>query len=434
MDPVTIGAIGFALLFTLIFLGLPIGFSFLNVGFLGTVYLAGTSSALSALARIPFTWISDYIFTTVPLFVLSGLLIAKSGVAKELFAVANIWLGRMPGGLAMATTGAIGIFGAISGSSAAGVATMSTVCYPEMKRYKYNDSLATGCIAAGGGIDLMIPPSLGLILFGIMTEVSIGKLFLAGIIPGLLQIGSFFLAIYLVVKFNPAAAPASDRNRATWMQKITALRDLWMVAALFILVLGGIYLGYFTPIEAGAVSSAGAFTFLLISRRLTFGILMESLRETVSITVLIFTLLLGAMVFNVFLTLSRLPAAMAEMLNSVGSPTAGVMLILALYLPLGMVLDATAMIVLTVPLFLPFLMGNEVDLIWFAIMLMMMIQIGLITPPVGMNVFIARAVIQTVPVKTIFVGMVPFLIADVIVLALLFLFPQVSVFLPNAMR
>lgn len=434
MDPITIGAVGFAALFTLIILGMPIGFSFLSIGFLGTVYLAGTASALSALARTPFTWISDYVFTTVPLFVLSGLLIAKSGIAKEMFTAANVWLGRLPGGLAMATTGAIGIFGAISGSSAAGVATMSTVCYPEMKRYKYKDSLATGCIAAGGGIDLMIPPSLGLILFGIMTEESIGKLFLAGIIPGMLQISSFFLAIYLVVKFNPSAAPASSLQKVTWKERFSSLRELWMVAALFILVLGGIYLGYFTPIEAGGVSSAGAALFLLIGRRLTWRVLIDSLRETVSITVLIFTLLLGAMVFNVFLTLSRLPAALADLLNSMGSPTSGVLLILALYVPLGMVLDATAMIVLTVPLFLPFLLGNEIDLIWFAIMLMMMIQIGLITPPVGMNVFVAKAVIRVVPVKTIFVGMVPFLIADIVVLIVLFMFPQVSVFLPNAMR
>lgn len=434
MDPSAVGVVGFILLFALIALGLPIGFSFLTVGFLGSAYLAGLNSALSALARIPFTWINEYVFTTVPLFVLSGFLIAKTGVATELFTVGNKWLGRLPGGLAMATTCAVGFFSAVSGSSTACVATMSATCYPEMKRHKYHDSLATGCIAAGGGIDLMIPPSLGFIIFGIMSEESIGKLFIAGIIPGIIQVLSFFLVIYLVVKLNPGLAPLRETHFIPWVEKMKSLGNLWVILVLFVLVIGGIYLGLFTPIEAGAISSAGALLITVVTRRLTWRSLVESLLDTANVTVIIFMLLVGAMVFNVFLTLSNLPQAVAGVLNSAGTPIAGLALILLLYLPLGMVMDATAMIVLTVPLYLPFLASNGVSLIWFGVLLMMMVEIGLITPPVGMNVYVVQGVIKAVPMQIIFRGMVPFLIADLVVLALLIAFPQLSLYLPSLMK
>ena len=434
MDPSIVGAIGFVSIFVLISLGMPIGISFLTIGFVGTAYLAGVDSALSALARTPFTWITDYVFMTVPLFVLSGVLIAKSGVANELFAVAYKWLGRLPGGLAMATMGAIGLFGAISGSSTAGVATMSTVCYPEMKRYKYQDRLATGCIVAGGGIDLMIPPSLGFIIFGIMTEESIGKLFLAGVLPGILQISSFMLLIYVLVRLNPAIAPIEAGERFTWYEKFASLRHLWSVIVLFGVVLGGIYLGLFTPIEAGAVASAGAFVIVVITGRLSWRILLDSLLETTTVTVIILTLLLGAMVFNVFLTLSGLPQEIAGLLDNVGSPMIGLLLILAIYMPLGMVMDATAMIVLSLPLFLPFLINNDINLIWFGVLLMMMVQIGLITPPIGMNVFVVKTIIPQVAVKDVFWGSLPFVVVNFILLILLIMFPEISLYLPGVMR
>ena len=430
----SIGAAGLVALFALIALGLPIGFAFMVVGFAGTAYLAGLSSALAAIARIPFTWINEYVFTCVPLFVLTGFLISKTGIATDLFSVGNKWLGRLPGGLAMATTSAVGLFSAVSGSSTACVATMSSTCYPEMKRHRYDDSLATGCIAAGGGIDLMIPPSLGFVIFGIMSEESIGKLFIAGIVPGLLQILSFFLVIYLVVRLNPALAPLGDEQRIPWLEKIRSLGSLWVIFALFGLVIGGIYLGWFTPIEAGAISSAGALAVTVITRRLTWRSLLESLLDTASVTVIIFTLLIGAMVFNVFLTLSHLPQAMAGILNSVGTPMTGLALILLLYIPLGMVMDATGMIVLTVPLYLPFLASNGINLIWFGVLLMMMVEIALITPPVGMNVFVVQGVIKKVPMQVIFRGMVPFLAADLVVLGLLIAFPSLSLYLPNLMK
>jgi tripartite ATP-independent transporter DctM subunit len=403
------------------------------VGLGGAAYLSSIDSALAAVARIPFTWINEYVFTCVPLFVLSGFLIARTGVATELFSVGNKWLGRLPGGLAMATTAAVGLFSAVSGSSTACVATMSATCYPEMKRHRYQDSLATGCIAAGGGIDLMIPPSLGFVIFGIMSEESIGKLFIAGIIPGIIQVLSFFLVIYLVAKLKPSIAPLRETARISWAEKVRSLGNLWIILVLFALVIGGIYLGLFTPIEAGAISSAGALLVTVATGRLDWRSLGSSLVDTASVTVIIFMLLVGAMVFNVFLTLSNLPQAVAGLLNGVGSPMAGLILILLLYIPLGMVMDATGMIVLTVPLYLPFLTGHGISLIWFAVLLMMMVQIGLITPPVGMNVFVVQGVVK-VPMAVVFRGMVPFLLADSVVLGLLVAFPQISLFLPSLMK
>ena len=433
MDPSTVGFIGLGVLFGLMALGMPIGFAFMAAGLGGTIYLVGADSAFAAVARIPFTWINEYVFTCVPLFVLSGLVVARTGVATELFAVGHKWLGRLPGGLAMATTAAVGLFSAVSGSSTACVATMSATCYPEMKRHKYHDSLATGCIAAGGGIDLMIPPSLGFVIFGIMSEESIGKLLIAGIIPGIIQVLSFFLVIYVVVKLNPALAPLSETAVVSWGEKIRSLGDLWIILLLFLVMMGGIYFGIFTPIEAGAIGAAGTILVTVATRRLTWRNLAESLLDTASVTVIIFILIVGAMVFNIFLTLSGLPQAVAGLLNNIGHPMAGLALILLLYIPLGMLMDATGMIVLTVPLYLPYLSSHGINLIWFGVLLMLMVEIALITPPVGMNVFVVRAVVK-VPMEVVFRGMVPFLIADFVVLALLIAFPQLSLYLPNLMK
>lgn len=431
---VNVGVVGFLAFFALITLGLPISFAFMAVGFVGITFLEGFVVALTSMARIPFTWMNEYVFTCVPLFVFSGLLIARAGIATELFSAGNKWLGRLPGGLGMATTTAVGLFSAVSGSSTACVATMSATCYPEMKRHQYQDSLATGCIAAGGGIDLMIPPSLGFVIYGILTQESIGKLFIAGVIPGLLQVGSFFLVIYLMVKFWPELAPMRDDSSVPWSERIKSLGRLWTILLLFGTVMGGIYFGLFTPIEAGAIGSAGSIILTFLTGRLSMQGLKESLFETASVTVVIFMLLVGAMVFNVFLTLSGLPQLVAALLGNIGSPAAGLALILLLYIPLGMVMDATGMILLTVPLYLPFLAANDVSLIWFGVLLMMMVQIGLITPPVGMNVYVVKAVIKTVPMSVIFRGTVPFLAANLVVLGLLIGFPKLSLFLPSLMK
>ena len=434
MDSTVVGVIGLILVFTLMALELPIGFSFLIVGFLGLACIAGIGPALSALARISFSWVIEYVFICIPLFILVGLLLSNTGIANELFETGNKWLGRLPGGLAMATTGAVGLFSAVSGSSTACAATMSAVCYPQMKRHKYKDSLATGCIAAGSGIDLMIPPSLGFVVYGIFSEEAIGKLLIAGIIPGIIQVGSFFLTIYLSVKFNPELAPLRVSSSSSWNEKIRSLRSLWTIIVLFLLVMGGIYLGFFTPIEAAAIGCAGGLVITIGTGRLTWQNLVESLRTTSSVTAMIFAIVMGAMVFNVFLTLSKLPQMLSTFLNSIGSPSAGLAFIFLMYIPLGMIIDAMAMIVLTIPLYMPFLLSNNINLIWFGVVVMLLVEIGLITPPVGMNVYVVKGVIKEVPMGTIFKGMVPFLIADVLVLGLVIAFPQISLYLPTLMK
>jgi C4-dicarboxylate transporter DctM subunit len=433
MEPALIGFIGIVLLFVLIAIGVPIGFGFLSVGFLGIAFLADLDVAMSALARIPFTWITQYVFTCVPLFILMGLLMANTGTAKDLFDLGFKWVGRLRGGLAMGTTLGCAAFGAVSGSATACAATMSTICHPEMKQKKYSDALSLGSIAAGSGIGLMIPPSLAFIVYGIITEESIGRLFLAGIIPGIMQTIAFMIAIYIMVWMKPAHAPTMNEERLTWMEKIKALMKMWPVVVLFLLVIGGIYLGWCTVSEAAAVGAAGAIIVALVQRRLTWENFKHSFIMTAGITAVITIVVVGAMVFTVFLTLSGLPATLSQILGHFQSPAVIVLFILLFYIPLGMVMDSVSMIVLTLPLYQPFLMASGVDMIWFGILVCMLIQIGAITPPIGLNIFTVKAVAKDVPIGTIFRGTVPFLIASIVVTGILFLFPWLSLVLPHLM-
>jgi C4-dicarboxylate transporter DctM subunit len=434
MDPAVIGVMGLLVLFGLMALGLPIGFCFLTVGFLGTAWLVGVDAALNALARVPLTWLTQYIFTCVPLFIAMGLILAHAGIARDLFDVGYKWLGRLRGGLAMATTLGVGAFSAVSGSSTACAATMSAVCFPEMKRNRYSSSLATGCIAAGAGFGIMIPPSLGFILYGIITSESIGKLLIAGILPGFIQVGSFLIAIYLLVRLRPHHAPLKFNEPIPWMEKFRSLKKLRATIFLFGLVMGGIYLGWFTPNEASAIGAAGALLLTFLQRRLTWRNLSQALLQTASITTMISILVVGAMMMSVFLALSGLPYRLAEILSQLQSPTSIVFCILLLYIPLGMMMDAVSMIVLTLPIYQPFLVANDINLIWFGVLVIMTAEIALITPPVGMNAFVVKGVVKEVPIETIFRGMVPFLIVDFMVLTLLFLWPSLSLFLPSLMN
>lgn len=434
MDPALVGVLGLLVLFGLMALGLPIGFGFLTVGFLGTAWFKGFDPAMAALARVPLTWITQYMFTCVPLFIAMGLVIAHTGVAKDMFDVGYKWVGRIRGGLAMATTLGVGAFSAVSGSSTACAATMAAICYPEMKRKKYSNALATGCIAAGGGIDLMIPPSLGFVLYGLVTEESIGKLLIAGIIPGIIQVGSFLLAIYLLVRLKPDHAPLRIEEPIPWMEKLKSLQKLWSTMILFFLVMGGLYLGWFTPNEASAMGAAGALLLTFLQRRLTWRNLKQVLLQTSGITAVVCVLVVGAMMMSLFLTMSGLPQRLAQFLGYFQSPTVIALLILSLYIPLGMMMDATSMIVLTLPIYQPFLVASGINLIWFGVLVIMCVQIALIMPPIGMNVYTVKGVIKEVPMETIFRGMVPFLIADVVVLILLFCVPWFSLFLPQLMR
>jgi C4-dicarboxylate transporter DctM subunit len=302
-----------------------------------------------------------------------------------------------------------------------------------MKQKKYSDGLSLGSIAAGSGIGLMIPPSLAFIVYGIMSEESIGRLFLAGIIPGIMQTIAFMITIYIMVWMKPAHAPTMNEERLTWMEKIKALMKMWPVVVLFLLVIGGIYLGWCTVSEAAAVGAAGAIIVALAQRRLTWENFKHSFIMTAGITAVITIVVVGAMVFTVFLTLSGLPATLSQILGHFQSPAVIVLFILLFYIPLGMVMDSVSMIVLTLPLYQPFLMASGVDMIWFGILVCMLIQIGAITPPIGLNIFTVKAVAKDVPIGTIFRGTVPFLIASIVVTGILFLFPWLSLVLPRLM-
>jgi len=433
MSPPLVGAIGLIVLFMLMAARIPVGVSFLLVGCIGTGVLAEWDVALAALARIPYTWASAYVFSCVPLFILMGMMFSKSGIAADLYRTAYYWLGRLPGGLVLASIAGCGGFAAVSGSSTAGAAAMGTICYPEMRKYNYNKSLAAGAIAAGGTLGIMIPPSLGFIIYGIITEQSIGKLFIAGIIPGILELTFFLLAVIIMVKIKPSLAPASEFE-ITWKEKLASLANVWPVLVVFVLILGGIYLGVFTPIEAGGMGAAASIILTIVMGRFTWKSFIEACLATIHITAMIFLLFMGAMVFNVFMTLSNLPQAISSMLSNVGSGDMLVIIILAIFFPLGCFLDVTSMIILTMPLFLPGLVAANVDLIWFGVLAVLSAEIALLTPPIGMNVFVVQGVVRDVPLEKVFLGVIPFLIANFILLIILYLAPEVCLFLPKLMK
>jgi len=432
MNPPLVGGIGLAILFLLMAVRMPIGISFLLVGCLGTATLTSWDIALSSLARIPYTWASAYVFSCVPLFILMGMVFSKSGIAADLYRAAHHWFGRLPGGLLLASIAGCGGFAAVSGSSTAGAAAMGAICYPEMRKFGYDKGLAAGAIAAGGTLGIMIPPSLGFIVYGILTEQSIGKLFMAGVIPGLLELTFFMVAVIILVTLKPSLAPVAE-IRVTWRQKLTSLIEVWPVLVIFLLIIGGIYLGIFTPIEAGGIGAAGSIVVSLCMRRLTRKAFTDACLETIQITAMIFLLFMGAMVFNIFMTLSHLPQAISGLFTSIGSPHLLVIFILLLFFPLGCFLDVTSMLILTLPLFLPSLIHAQINLIWFGVLAVLCAEIAMLTPPVGMNVFVVKGVVKDVSLEKVFLGVVPFLVANFILLVLLFLIPQLSLYLPRLM-
>lgn len=433
MSPPVVGILGLIALLLIMTTGMPIGVSFLLVGFIGTAFLSGLDVAFAGLARIPYTWGSAYVFSCVPLFIFMGVIFSKSGIAADLYKSAYCWLGRMPGGLALASIAGCGGFSAVSGSSTAGAATMGSICYPEMMKYNYSETMASGVIAAGGTLGIMIPPSLGFIIYGILTEKSIGQLFIAGIIPGLLEVFFYFITVFIMVRLKPSLAPAAPVE-VTFKQKMVSLVPIWPVFGIFILVLGGIYLGIFTPTEAGGIGAGASIILTVFIGRFTLKTFLEACIETINITTMIFLLFMGAMVFNIFLTLSNLPQALGSLLSTVGSPQALVIIILLCYFPLGCFLDVTSMFILTLPLFLPGLLNANINLVWFGVLAVRSCEIALLTPPIGMNVFVVKAVIKDISLEKVFLGVIPFLIADFILLALLYLIPQLSLFLPQLMK
>jgi C4-dicarboxylate transporter DctM subunit len=433
MDPTLLAALIFALLFVLLTLGIPIGFGMGVSALIGTMLLLDYRAALALLGQTAYETAITYDLSVLPMFVLMGYLASGAGLSESLYRACHAWLGHRRGGLALATIGACGAFAAICGSSLATAATMAQVALPEMRRYKYDDRLATGCIAAGGTLGILIPPSVVMVIYGLLTQTSISELFLAGFVPGFLLVLGFMLAISISCRLNPKYGPPAERTPIR--ERLVALRRVWGTALLFLVVIGGLYAGAFSPTEAAGVGAVGAAILAAINRRLTGKLLLDSLVDTVKTTAMIFTILIGAILFNNFLVLASIPELISSWIVGLGlGKTMVLVVILLMYLVLGCLLDSLAMILLTIPIFFPIVIGLGYDPVWFGIIVVMVVELGLITPPIGMNVFVIKGMVNEVPLYTIFAGVTPFIIALIALIAVIVAFPQLALWLPTTMR
>ena len=424
--------IGFAFLLFLILSKVPIPMAMAVVGFIGFGEAINYHASLSMVAQVASEEGMNYGLSVVPLFILMGNFVTQSGLSHELYKSSYAFLGHKKGGLAMATIVACGGFSAVCGSSLATAATMSKVAMPSMRKFGYADSLATGSIAAGGTLGILIPPSVILVIYGLMTETDIGQLFAAGILPGLLGIFCYLCAVAAATKINPKIGPRGEK--IPWPDRFRSLKGVWGVLLLFFIVMGGIYAGIFTPTEAAGIGATGAFFFTLFRKKLTLEILKKVLVDSASTTAMIFFLLIGSMIFANFVNVVGMPDALAEfVLGWDVSPFVVVLILMLVYVLLGCILESMSMIVLTVPVFYPMIQALGFDLIWFGIVVVVVTEISLITPPVGLNVFVLKAVLPDVKVSTIFKGVTPFWIADIIRLTLIVLFPAISLFLAHMM-
>jgi C4-dicarboxylate transporter DctM subunit len=424
--------IGFVALLILILAKLPIPMAMAVVGFIGFGEAINYHASLAMVAQVASEEGMNYGLSVVPLFILMGNFVTQSGLSHELYKSSYAFLGHKKGGLAMATIVACGGFSAVCGSSLATAATMSKVAMPSMRKFGYADSLATGSIAAGGTLGILIPPSVILVIYGLMTETDIGQLFMAGILPGLLGIFCYLCAVSVYTSIYPKVGPRGER--VAWPDRFRSLKGVWGVLLLFFIVMGGIYAGIFTPTEAAGIGATGAFFFTLFRKKLTWGILKQVLVDTASTTAMIFFLLIGSFIFANFVNVVGLPGFLADfVLGWDVSPFVVILLIMVVYILLGCILESMSMIVLTVPVFYPLIQALGFDLIWFGIIVVVVTEISLITPPVGLNVFVLKAVLPDVKVSTIFKGVTPFWISDIVRLALIVLFPAISLFLPHMM-
>ncbi len=433
MDPIVIGTLCFAFLFLLLAMTVPIGFAMGLAGLGGMGAIIGWSPALSLFGTTVYETTVTYDLSIVPLFVLMGSVASRSGLSRELYEAFNAWFGAFRGGLALATIGACGAFAAICGSSVATAATMSQVALPEMEKYKYADSLATGSVAAGGIIGILIPPSVVLVLYGILTETSIGDLFIAGMIPGVLTVIGFMLVISIVTRIWPHLGSAGEAK--PFSVKLAALGKTWAILLLFVLVIGGIYFGVFTPTEAAGVGATFAFIISAMRGRLTFANTKEALLETVQTSAMIFAVLIGALTLNNLMVFSGIAAALSGFVSGLNmSPTMIMAVILLMYLVMGAFLDALAMILLTVPIFFPIVTALGFDPVWFGVIVVMVVELGLITPPIGMNVFVIKGMAPHVSLSSIYAGVMPFVLAQILLIIAVFLLPEIALWLPETAR
>ncbi|MBM4310045.1 MAG: TRAP transporter large permease [Deltaproteobacteria bacterium] len=433
MTPTLIGLLGLAALVLLLFTRIPVGFLMAIIGFVGFSWIVSLDGGLRLIANDVYSVFSSYNLTVIPLFVFMGQLAFHSGISTRLFDAAYKCTARLPGGLAIATIGACAGFSAICGSTNATAATMAAATLPEMKRYNYSPGLATGVVAAGGSLGILIPPSVIFIVYGIMTEQSIGKLFLAGIVPGILLSLMFVAAIVIWVMLRPELAPAGPRT--TLKEKIRSLSGLGETLTLFVLVMGGLFCGLFTPTEAGGVGAFGTLAIALIRRKIDWQGFKAALNETTRISCMIMMIVAGATIFGHFLAVSRIPFDIAGWISGLDLHRSLIMLlIIAIYIVGGCFIDALALVMLTTPIFYPVIMRLGFDPVWFGVMVVMLTQIGVITPPVGVNVYVVSGVARDVPLHVIFKGVIPLLIALIVATLLLIPFPQIALFLPGFMK
>ena len=423
--------LGFAATFALMMLRVPIAISMGVVGLVGIGLMRSWPAAIAS-STTEILDVAKYTLSVVPLFVLMGNFVTRAGMSRELYRVAYTFIGHRRGGLAMSTIAACAGFGAICGSSIATTATMARVAMPEMRRFKYRDSFAAGSIAAGGTLGILIPPSVIMVLYAIMTEQSIGALFAAGVIPGLLATLFYMVAASVVTRRNPELGPSGERS--SWAERLRALRDIWGVLVLFAIVMGGMYGGWFTPTEAAGIGAMGGFLFALARGALTWPVLIDVLVQSARTTAMLFTILIGASIFASFANFTTMPQDLKDFVEQFSiHPIAVIVAICAVYVLLGTAMEELSMILLTVPIFFPLITHLGFDPVWFGILIVCVVEIGMISPPVGMNVFVLRSVLPDVPTGQIWKGVMPFLYADIVRLAVLIAFPVITLWLPKAL-
>ncbi len=430
MSPVTVGIIGIVVLVVIFLLRMPVGFAMAFVGFIGFSYLVSPEAGFSILARDVFHTFSSYSLTVIPMFVFMGSIAAASGMSRRLYDASYSLLGNLRGGLAIATVAGCAGFAAICGSTNATAAAMGKVSLPEMKRYHYADSLATGSVAAGGSLGILIPPSTIFIIYGIMTEQSIGKLFIAGVLPGLILATLFILVIVLLCRHNPNLAPTGAATN--WKEKMSGLVGVTETLVLFALVIVGLFFGWFSPTQAGGAGAAGALLIGLASRQLTWQRFLDATKDALRITCMVMIIVTGATVFGHFMAVAKIPLILADWVAGLPLPSMAIMgVIVLIYLLGGCFMDALALITLTIPIIYPVVLALGFNPIWFGVIIVLVTEMGVITPPVGVNVYVIKGIAEDVPLETIFKGILPFLLALVVTIGILMGFPQIATFLPS---
>ncbi len=436
MDPTLIGIIGIIIMLALFMTRMPVAYVMTLVGFIGFSFMISTKGGLNLLSRNIYEAFSSYGLTTVPLFILMGQFAFNSGISRNLYDTAYKFFGYTRGGLAMATVTACTAFGAVCGSSPATAATMATVGLPEMRRYNYNDELASGAVASGGGLGMIMPPSVVLIVYGVLTEQSIGALFVAGIFPAILLTFLFILCIHVRCRISPEQGPRGEKF--TWEEKLKSLSGMGDTILVFLLVMGGLFWGIFTPTEAAAVGAFGVLAVALLRRRMTWAGFVKSLNETLRTSCMVLFLIAGAVVLGKFLAVTRIPFNISTWISGLALPPYMVLgVIVLVYFVGGCLMDALALVMLTIPIFYPIILNLGYDPIWFGVIIVLVTQMGVITPPVGINVYVvfgvAQGVVDGIPLESIFKGIIPFLIAIIVGIIIMVIFPQIILVLPQLM-